>query len=102
MFTKFCSDPKGVLSAASNSAKMSKPSPEARASNSICQGKRWERVDCKLQQRRGAYRVLLQKPHAMVLRKFAGDMSYRPSKLNNEEMHCHGLFKNLKATNHLL
>jgi hypothetical protein len=30
-----------------------------------------------------------------VLRKFASDMSHCPSKVNNEIMHCHGLFKYL-------
>jgi hypothetical protein len=46
--TKFCSDPKSVLSGANTSAKISTPSTEARVSNNICQGERWERVDCKL------------------------------------------------------
>jgi hypothetical protein len=27
-----------------------------------------------------------------VFRKFADDMSHCPSKVNNEEMHCRGLF----------
>jgi hypothetical protein len=58
--TKFCSDPEGALSGADKSAKMSTASTEARVLNSICQGERWERVDCKLQQRRGAYLVSLQ------------------------------------------
>jgi hypothetical protein len=80
---------------------------EARAFNSICQGERWERVDCKLEQRRGAYRLRLQKPHvcfAEVCRRHGPSkvnneqlpchglfISSRPSKLNNEEVHCHGL-----------
>jgi hypothetical protein len=57
---------------------------EARAFNSICQGERWERVDCKLKQRR----VVLQKysytSHAAcVLLQLASDMSHCPSMLIN-------------------
>jgi hypothetical protein len=36
--------------------------------------------------------VYRYKSSTCVLRKFAGDMSHCPSKLNNEETHCRGLF----------
>jgi hypothetical protein len=57
--TKFCSDPNCGLPGANKIAKVVRASTETRASHSICQGERWERVDCKLQQRRGAYLVSL-------------------------------------------
>jgi hypothetical protein len=79
---------------ADKSAEISTLSTEARASHSICQGERWERVDCKLKQRR----VILQRygyksNAACVLLQLASDMSHCPSMLIKEKMHCHGLLK---------
>jgi hypothetical protein len=59
--------------------------------NAPSQGERWERVDCKLEQRRGYSLVSLLRP-TCVLWKFAGDMSHCPSRVNNEQTHCCGLF----------
>jgi hypothetical protein len=60
--TKFCSDPQCVLSGEKGTQRCLL-SPPKRVSRSICQGERWERVVCKLEQRRGAYRLRLQKLH---------------------------------------
>ncbi len=104
--TKFCSDPQCVLPerartrdvhilhrsvclkqcaipGADKSAETPTLSTEARTSHSICQGERWERVDCKLKQRR----VVLQSysytsDAARVLLQLASDMSHCPSMLN--------------------
>jgi hypothetical protein len=136
--TKFCSDPKSVCSerartrtfhipnrsaylkqyiipGAEKSAEIPTLSTEARALNSICQGERWERVDCKLQQRRGAYRVPLQKHHvcfAEVCRRHVplpvhanqGTKALprvlifpRPPMLIKAQMHRRGLFKSSRA-----
>jgi hypothetical protein len=89
---------------------------EARASHSICQGERWERVVCKLEQRRGAYRVLLQKPHVCFVEvcrrhvplpvqasqgtKALLRVPQKPQ--NNEQKHCNGLFKELLGTTILI
>jgi hypothetical protein len=96
--TKFCSDPKCVLPGANKNAKISTPANEVRVFNyNADQGERWERVVCKLQQRRGAYRVSLLSP-TCVLRKFAGDMSHCPSKLIKATKALLRVPKSLRAT----
>jgi hypothetical protein len=58
------------------------------------QGKRWERVGCKMEQRRVVLRKCIYKRKAAcVLWSFADDMSRRPSMVNKAHKHCHGLFK---------
>jgi hypothetical protein len=91
-------NPKCVLSGVNKNAKILKVSTEARAFNyNADQGERWERVVCKLEQRRGDSLVSLLSP-TRVLRKFAGDMSHCPSMLNKAHKNCYGLPRNLRTT----
>jgi hypothetical protein len=68
---------------------------EARAlTATFARVKRWDRVDCKLQQRRVVLRQYNYTSRAAcVLLQLASDMSHCPSKVNKAQKHCCGQLK---------
>ena len=69
--------------------------PHVPSTTKFAREKRWERVICKLERRRVVLPngQILRRP-ARDSRKFANNMSRRPTKVIRAQKHCHGLFKN--------
>jgi hypothetical protein len=89
--TKFCSDPQCVLSGEKGTQKRPLPPPKRVSSTAFARVS--DGSVSTANYRQGAEPIVCRYiSPTCVCRKFAGDMSHRPSKLINEKMHCHGLF----------